>query len=69
MVGARQKVLQPGQQNQKAFRLQHRLSSRRKAQRRRVAGSGKRWGSFVWGADCSQPPLLLQANSQACSRQ
>jgi hypothetical protein len=42
MVGVRQKVCQPGQQNQKAFTLQHRLSSLRQAQRRNVAGSGPR---------------------------
>jgi hypothetical protein len=68
MVGARKKVGQPGKQNQKHFRLQHRLDRRRQAQRRSVAGSGKRLGSFVCGADCSQPPPRWHVDSQACSR-
>ena len=68
MVGVRQKACQPGRQNQKAFTLQHRLSSLRRAQRRNVAGSGNRLGSLHCGAACSQGTLPLQLDSQACCR-
>src|SRR5215472_1667882 len=66
MVGADKK---DGQRNPMVFRLPYRLSSRRHAQRRRVAGSGKRWGSLVCGTNCSQPLPWLTVASQACSRQ
>jgi len=66
---ARQKVRQFGRQSQKAFRPQYRLSSLLKAQRRRVAGSGRQFGSLVGGASCSQLPPPLQVDSQACCRQ
>jgi hypothetical protein len=67
MVGARNKV--SACQDQNRIQLQNKLASVRWAQRRKVAGSGKRLGSFVCGADFSQLPPLLQLDRQACWRQ
>ena len=69
MVGARKIVRQAGHQHREACMSHQRLSNLRQAQRRNVAGSGKRLGSFVWGVDCSQltlsqlTPMLVAGNS------
>jgi hypothetical protein len=64
MVGARKKYspMLP------AFTQQQTLSSRRRAHRRRVDGSGKRDGSLQCGAACSmESPAAM--DSHACCRQ
>jgi hypothetical protein len=69
MVGARKKPVPPSRKGQKVFQPQDKLSSLRKAQRRRVAGSGRRLASFICGPDCSQLAPPRQVESHACCRQ
>jgi len=64
MVGAHKKCAPMAP----AFTQQHKLSSRRRAHRRRVEGSGKRAGSLQCGAACSMDTPAAMC-SQACWRQ
>jgi hypothetical protein len=64
MVGAHKKCAPTAP----AFTQQHKLSSRRRAQRRRVEGSGEHDESLQCGAACStESPVAML--SQACWRQ